>query len=300
MRRVPIPLLLLLPLALAGCAWQAPYHTRVEEMVRGAYADPAAADGAPAPGEAAARPDSLVVATYNIQFAARIEEALADLAAEPHLARADILLLQEMDPAGCARIARARGYDFVYWPSTVHTHHGRPFGNAILARGRIENPRFVPLPRKGPLGVTSRIAVGADVTVRGFRMRVVSLHLSTIVVGRPARLIQARAAVDSLLRGPGPALCGGDFNTQGEDDTLAVADELRRGGLERVDLPAGCTIRPNALRLIRNVQVLDHVFYRGLRPLASGIFPAARGSDHYPVWALFERPVAGAAAAPPR
>lgn len=267
-------------LTLAGCAWQVAYRTRAEELVRGHFRRPS--DDLP-PG------DSLVVASYNIQFARRIDEALLDLESEPHLARADILLLQEMDPEGCERIARARHYDFVYYPSTIHTHHGRYFGNAILTRGRIDEPRFVALPRKGPLPVTSRIAVAADVWFGARKVRVVCLHASTIVVGRAARLIQVRTAVDSLAGAGGPMIFGGDFNTQGDDDTLAVADELRRGGLERVNLPRGSTIRKNPLRFIHNAQVLDHIFFREMRPRASGIYRAARASDHYPVWAVFDR-----------
>jgi hypothetical protein len=61
----------------------------------------------------------------------------------------------------------------------------------------------VALPRKGPLPVTSRIAVAADVWFGARKVRVVCLHASTIVVGRAAAH-QVRTAVDSLAGAGGP------------------------------------------------------------------------------------------------
>ena len=79
-------------------------------------------------------PDSLIVASYNIYLSEDIDLAIADLRGNPQLAGADILLLQEMDPDGADRIARALQMDFVYWPSFKFASTGRLFGNAILSR----------------------------------------------------------------------------------------------------------------------------------------------------------------------
>ena len=66
----------------------------------GSYAEPA---GAP--------PDALSVASYNIQYARNVPQAIADLRAlEPAL---DVLLLQEMDEAGTEQIARALALNYV-------------------------------------------------------------------------------------------------------------------------------------------------------------------------------------------
>jgi hypothetical protein len=84
-------------LTLAGCAWQVAYRTRAEELVRTL---PASFDDLPPRRQPRG-------GLHNIQFARRIDEALLDLESEPHLARADILLLQEMD--GSASGSPARG-----------------------------------------------------------------------------------------------------------------------------------------------------------------------------------------------
>ena len=143
--------------------------------------------------------DTIVVASYNIQYGEKIAEALDDLLAEPHLARADVLLLQEMDPRGCDRIARERGYDYVYYPASVHPHHDRLFGNAILTRGEIRACGFIELPKHGILSGTNRIAVVAEIRFGARSLRAVSLHTSTPMLSQEQR---SRTSSSQVVRCP--------------------------------------------------------------------------------------------------
>jgi endonuclease/exonuclease/phosphatase family metal-dependent hydrolase len=233
--------------------------------------------------------DSLVVVSYNIQYGEKIDAALQDLTSESHLAQVDILLLQEMHPAGCERLARELGYDYVYCPAAIHPHHDRPFGNAILARGQIIDHGFIVLPRAGSPSGTTRIALVADLLLGTERLRAVSLHASTIIVSDEWRVRQVRAVLDSISALPGPMVIGGDFNTVGREDTQGVLEEMGRAGFARLT-PRGNTVRSFWLKLIGSSRVLDHIFHRGLDPRRAGVYSEAEASDHYPVWAVFEWP----------
>lgn len=256
------------------------FLTRESDLVSGRYAS---SNGVPS-GRASG--DSLVVVAYNIKYAEDIDGALADLRGEPNLARADIVLLQEMDPQGCDRIARELGYDFIYYPAAIHPHHDRLFGNAVLTRGRITGQGFTHLPSGGLLPGTPRLAVYADLEFGGQRLRAVSIHTSTVMVPAEDRRRQVRVMLDSLAGGSGPLVIGGDFNTASAQDGLRLAQDLRRSGLREARLGEGPTVRMPWLRLPGISGRLDHIFSRGLRAGRTGIATAATASDHFPIWAV--------------
>jgi endonuclease/exonuclease/phosphatase family metal-dependent hydrolase len=269
-----------LALALYSCAAPAPglaadFVTRESDLVTGHYAPPVLAAS-----------DSLLVVSYNIQYGEDLEEALADLRGEPFLARADIILLQEMGPEGCDRVARDLGCDFIYYPASIHPHHDRPFGNAVLTRGRITGQGFTRLPPGGPVSGTPRLAVFADLELGARRLRAVSIHSSTVIVPAEDRRRQVRAMLDNLAIGTDPLVIGGDFNTVSEQEALRLAQDMRRSGLREARLGPGPTIRMPWLRPPGINGRLDHVFCRGLRAGRSGIVAAATASDHYPVWTV--------------
>jgi endonuclease/exonuclease/phosphatase family metal-dependent hydrolase len=232
--------------------------------------------------------DSLVVAAYNIKFGEQVELAIQELGDHPMLAAADVLLLQEMHPEGCEAIARRRGYDFVYYPASVHPQHDRPFGNAVLARARLVDQGFVILPKAGLVSGTRRIAVHADLEIGSRRLRAVSVHTSTVILEQRQRLRQAQTILDSLSAVAGPMVIGGDFNTGSPDDVLQFRSLMRRAGFRQVHLPGDATIRKSWPRMAGVSFVLDHFFYRGLQVRRSGVVEAARASDHYPIWVVFE------------
>jgi endonuclease/exonuclease/phosphatase (EEP) superfamily protein YafD len=283
MRRArALPTLLLLAALLAAPAVAraiTPFHTRESDLASGRYAPAGAAS-------AVAARDSLRVVTYNIRFGEKLDQALADLRADPHLATADVLLLQEMQPEGCERLARELGYDYVYYPASIHPHHDKLFGNAILTRGRIEAQGFVPLPTTGPFAGTQRLAVWADVAFGARRLRVVTLHASTFIVPAEQRRDQVRRLVAALTPVDGPLLVGGDFNTVSAHEVRRLARDLRRLDLREARYGDRDTGHPGWWRWAGLSAPLDHLFSRGLAAGSAGVATGATASDHSPVWAV--------------
>ena len=106
---------------------------------------------------------SLKVITWNIRFAEDAQTAVTELQSIPELQDADILLLQEMDEKGVDGIARELGYNYVYYPASVHSHHNHNFGNAILAKWSITDDAKILLPQANPSNEQRRNAVrGTD------------------------------------------------------------------------------------------------------------------------------------------
>ncbi len=234
--------------------------------------------------------DSLRVVSWNIQFSEEVDLALRELRANPNLAAADILLLQEMEPAGSARIAKALGFHYVHGSASVAPHHAKLFGNAVLSRWPIVGDQVLILPHETLLTGHRRIAVAADIDLGGGRtVRAVSIHTATMIMEQDKRLEQARAASDSLGGLQGQVVIGGDFNTVSSYEGTALRQVMRRLGLASVRLPEGPTIRNRLKKLPGSVPVLDHLFYRDLKVGATGVEGQTTASDHYPIWAVFYR-----------
>jgi len=90
-----------------------------------------------------------------------------------------VVTLQEMDAPGVERLARALGYDYVYYPAAVHPTAGKDFGNAILVRGRILADHKVLLPYPSRSRGLQRIAVAAEQMKDGKWSAVPNTQLST-------------------------------------------------------------------------------------------------------------------------
>ena len=119
-----------------------PTRPRRPRLVNFAAGEAAVTAGtAAAPGACAPDQLTLTVTTFNIQFGLHAGRAARELALAARFRRPDLILLQEMDPAGSAAIARDLGFHHVYAPAAVHSHHGRQFGQAILSPGPCGMPR---------------------------------------------------------------------------------------------------------------------------------------------------------------
>ncbi|MFN2218897.1 MAG: endonuclease/exonuclease/phosphatase family protein [Anaerolineae bacterium] len=253
---------------------------------------------------------TLKVVSYNIRFAKQIGLAIEDLGELEDLRKADIILLQEMDEAGTAQVARALAYNYVYYAASTHGRHNRLFGNAILSRWPIEDQERIPLPHKSPWNGQQRIAVRAVVTIPWTRsasgvrppvehgygcvaspgldaarpsdleILVYSVHTETIWLSARKRADQVLAVVDSIGEAYPYVVVGGDFNTA---TSGAVTDLVRRfevAGLTRASSGASPTLRFGFLSW-----TLDHIFVRGMPVLAAGTAGDAAASDHLPIWA---------------
>jgi endonuclease/exonuclease/phosphatase family metal-dependent hydrolase len=218
----------------------------------------------------------LTLATFNVEFGEHVARAIEEFRETPELERAAVVLLQEMDPDGVDDMARELGYDYVYYPGSVH--HGRDFGNAVLSRWTIVDDEKLILPHRNPTNGRIRIAVGATLDTPGGPLVAFSVHSDTPWLGPRARLDQARAVADVASRFDAPVAVGGDFNTLEARMVEETAREFEQRGFTWVtaDLPASTA---NALGETR----LDHVFAKRFEALGASTQPT-RASDHQPVW----------------
>ena len=220
--------------------------------------------------------DTLRVVTFNVKFSEHVDRAIDLLRTEPHLCDADLVALQEMDEGAAQRIAAALGLNYVYYPATVHPHHGRNFGDALLSRWPIEEDRKVVLPYLGRFRRTQRIAVGGSIRIRGERVRVYSVHLETLLeMGPSHRRAQVEALLAAAGSGSGRVIIAGDMNGKG------VGSVFLQNGYTWPTKDLGGTCWRFGW---------DHIFVRGFRLRdagSAGVVRENRGaSDHKPVWVV--------------
>lgn len=232
-------------------------------------------------------PDSLIIASYNIAFSEKLDEALADLQSDPHLQNLDILLLQEMDAKGTAYMAESLGMNYYYFPSFIHPRHGELFGNAVLSPWPLGNPETLTLPHPNPLTTDYRTALLVEVQMGSRKVRAVSVHLATLVVDLDDRVEQAEAMRDSLLAEPGPMLVGGDFNSGTNYEVTLFGRVMRQVGFRQARIPGDKTARGGLLDKTGYDLKLDHIYYRDLVFVSGGSQPEGTASDHFPIWSVF-------------
>jgi endonuclease/exonuclease/phosphatase family metal-dependent hydrolase len=231
--------------------------------------------------ESSAFDGTLKVVTWNIRFAEDVETAVTELQTIPDLQDADMLLLQEMDERGVARLAQEMGYNYVYYPASVHSHHNRNFGNAILAKWPIVDDKKLLLPHENPSNEQRRNAVRGTVVVDGQDILVYTVHTETYWLPQGKRDEQAEAIVDDILSEPGQnwVIVGGDFNTITKADVAGLEAVFAQAGLERVSAEAGPSVEVAGVGI-----EADHLFARDVLPKDNGAFPETTASDHFPVW----------------
>ncbi len=231
---------------------------------------------------------SIKIVTWNIKYGNEIETAVQELSETTELADADVLLLQEMHAPGVEAIAQALGYNYVYYPASIHTRHDKDFGNAVLSKWPIVSSEKVVLPNADPRNGQRRIAVMGSLDVSGNPVDVYSVHTETMWMGPDGRAEQidsvadaSESARDSLEM----AAVGGDFNTltpQGRNDlTSRFADAGFQPALSE-ETPTFSVAGVGAMA--------DHIFIRGMEVEMSGVWPDTAASDHYPVWAVVRLP----------
>ena len=233
--------------------------------------------GEPPQGSARGRAASVTlrVASFNIEFALRVDSALAVLASEPALRGADVLLLQEMNGRATRQVAEALGLWYVYYPAIFHFRTDRDVGNAVLSRWPILEDRKIVLPHVSRFVRTQRAATATTIRVGQVPVRVYSTHLGTMSDLAPAaRRDQLRAILADAEQYP-RVVIGGDMNDAGVGQ-VALASGY--------DWP---TQHGPATTILGR---LDHIFFKGLAApdsVAAGtVLDAGGASDHLPVWAV--------------
>lgn len=229
----------------------------------------------------------LRVVSFNIAYGEDIDRAIEELAADPELRDADVILLQEMHARGAAAIGRALGLHHVYYPASVEK--GRLFGNAILSRWRILEDHKVVLPHGDPLGGQRRIAVAAILDAPGGRIAVYSVHAETAFLslrGRLEQLERVLSDVDARHGAMGiPVIIGGDFNTLERWAVPDVRDLFTWRGFDHASREV-----PSTADYCFGAPALDHLFVRDLEVVRAGASPTTEASDHRPLYAVLRWP----------
>ncbi len=250
----------------------------------------------PPPTAAAAPIDRpLRVVTYNIKDGGAAPDVIAAaILAEPALAAADVILIQEGmaypdEPPRIGQLATALGMGWVYAPS--RTQDGGTLGDAILSRYPLVDAAVM------NLAVASRkrqrTALAADIEIGGARLRIVNTHLDTSL-NITDRILPLRPAV---LDQPTATLVGGDFNTNPyawQDGLVpivpagAVADTDQAPLLDSY-MASLAFANPTAALGDTEVRYgitsrLDAIYARGVTATAGGVERAVTLSDHWPVW----------------
>lgn len=239
-------------------------------------------EGAYSPGN----PDfsgELKVVTWNIAFANDIDQAIQDFQGALDLQDADIILLQEMDETGTDTIARTLGYNYVYYPASIHTRHNRNFGNAVLSKWPIRDSEKIILPHRSPKNDQIRIAVRALLEIDGLEIPVYSVHTETIWLDEKSRADQIVYLAEIIESDEPNIIVGGDFNTFTLADELFLTNQMATAGLSDMTGNIG-----NTFGLGRVGLMLDHIFARGMTPLDAGIWQESDASDHHPIWATMQ------------
>ena len=226
------------------------------------------------------------VVTWNIEHGLGIDAAIDALTTHEHLKDADLVLLQEMDDEGPAQVADVLGLDHQYRAGCRHTGTGRPFGNAILARGTVGEPTVIQLPHLARILGQRRVAVQAsvalDLDTGPVAIDAWSVHAEVSTLPHRRQVAQYREVADSVLDTEAhPALVAGDFNTASGRSVRGLVENMARAGMRRANAASGRTFT----RFGRGFE-LDHIFVKGLEIVDAGVVNDHQASDHDPVWAV--------------
>ena len=228
----------------------------------------------PAVADAAALPDPLRVASWNIHkgFDAGWQAELARIATD------DVVLLQEawLDDALRATLDRA---GLSWQMAGAFLMNGRDAG--VLTAARAAPLVSCTVRTWEPLLGTPKSALIARFRVRGHgaTLAIANLHAINFTLSAGGAYGRQLDAVRTELAAhDGPIVLAGDFNTW-SDERVAAVDALARGlGLSAV------AFRPDARERFSD-HVVDYIFVRGFDVIDARAV-AVTSSDHNPVFAV--------------
>ena len=242
---------------------------------------PVLADDIPVASNRDGPPERLTVVAYNIRMGFGLDGRfdLPGLTEVVDRQRPDVVLLSEVDRAWLLNgghdtldlLADRLGMPYVFGPAADPV-----WGDAVLSRWPMRDPRTLPLPAVGAPTGAQALAVTLDLG-DGVRTAVVSTHLQPPPGRGP--VVQARAVADFATRYAAgrPLVVAGDLNTEPGDEAYA---EFTDAGLT----DAFAAARPLATSPADDPrQQIDHIFVSpGLTP-GDPVAPRSTASDHLPV-----------------
>ena len=220
------------------------------------------------------------IVSWNIELGRDVEQAAAEIDQNERLHAPDVLLVQEMDPAGVEQLATLLNMDFRYAAPANHPKTGAPFGNAVLSPWPMSDTIETPLPHTAMVMGQRRAATSAVVTIDGVDVVAHSVHLETVLLDIRRRVAQVRSVAEAATPGLHPCIVGGDFNAASARSLRNFDKPLQSVGFER--------ITDNSMKSFRRFGrgfALDHLYVRDLAARAVGVETIASVSDHQPVWA---------------
>lgn len=222
------------------------------------------------------------VVTYNIKLGKNLELAIHELENEEGLQDADVVFLQEMDPGGVEEMAQRLKYDYIYYPTALHSTHDKGFGNAILSKWTIIEHQKVVLPHEHPIRKMQRNAVFALLKVGELEVLTCSVHTELYIIGHESKMDQIEEVVKNVGDSFDYVIIGGDFNTDTDYSVIGTERIFRKAGFRRATKGLGHTSRGDPLGILK--WEFDHIYVRGFEILDAGKHEEAEASDHFPVW----------------
>jgi endonuclease/exonuclease/phosphatase family metal-dependent hydrolase len=235
------------------------------------------------------------VVSYNVERGGDVDGLARVLRDDPELAVAGIILVQEEEwhPAEgtsrASRLAAALGLGYVYIPA--REYHGGTHGLAIMSAFPIENVelmRLAPSDKGNP-----RIAVRADIRIGDRTLRIINVHLDTVLNVRD-RILQLRPAV---IDAPDTVIVAGDFNTNpylweegqvpvlpaasiADTDQAPILDDYMRS----LDFDTPTAELGPTETMFGIESRLDSIYTRGLGVTPGKVVRSSSVSDHWPLW----------------
>jgi endonuclease/exonuclease/phosphatase family metal-dependent hydrolase len=173
------------------------------------------------------------------------------------------------------------GYEAIYRTNAI-TRHGE-HGNAMLSRWPVVAHQHEDM---SDHRFEQRGLLHSEVMMHGRTVHVLVIHLGLIRTSRVRQMAQMQRYIERVIPADAPLLVAGDFNDWGN----LVQTTLGAAGLASMDNLRALTF-PSRLPLVQ----LDHIYARGLQPLAVQVPRGriwGRMSDHLPLIAEFDLQVA--------
>lgn len=242
---------------------------------------PVLADEVPVASNRDGPPERLTVVAYNIRMGFGLDGRLDlnGLTEAVDRQRPDVVLLSEVDRAWLLNgghdtldlLADRLGMPYVFGPAADPV-----WGDAVLSRWPVSDPRTLPLPAVGAPTGAQALAVMLDLG-DGIRTAVVSTHLQPPPGRGP--VVQARAVADFATRYAAgrPLVVAGDLNTEPGDEAF---EQFTNAGL--VDALAAARPLPTSPADDPRQQI-DHIFVSPGLTASDPVAPRSTASDHLPV-----------------
>ena len=224
---------------------------------------------------------SLKVVTFNIHEGSGDEEVVSFFNQADSLRSIDILLLQEADEHLVQKLSTVFKYNFIYFP-IAKSRSGHNFGNAILTKHQIMDPRKLILPHEKING-RIRNATNCVIDTGVDKVLVYSIHNETIIMSKKKRSEQLDFIIEDIktkMPVHSKIIVGGDFNCITASSLKQVREKFERIGFswhtENIDFSSRQFMGLLKFRI-------DHIFSIGFSPGKSSKINGTTSSDHDPI-----------------